>query len=309
MNALSSRIEQLRLRDLLMLEHIAASASMREVAQRLHVTQPAVTQALRGLEQAFGVRLVQRSERGQRGGGLTPAGEAALHRMRVARQELLAAQRAALTPDIAMLRLGVLPLTMYGLVPRAMTRLRAARADIRVTLLEDTVARLWQRLDEGQLDAVISRVPMRTELSQLPGGIDLQRVGSDRLVFVASTRHPLATLKRLPLARMVDQAWVLPHPEAYTRQVFDDLFLGAGLKPPEPVITSMSFHSNLNLVADCPDLLTVAPASAVNKHQTSLSLKTLPTPFLPQGSDVVLAFRRSARKLPHLDALIIAFGG
>lgn len=307
MDVLSPRIEQLRLRDLLMLEHIAASASLRVVAQQLHVTQPAVTQALRSLERAFGVALVQRGERGQRGGGLTPAGEAALHRMRVARQELLAAQRAALTPDVALLRLGVLPLTMYGLVPKALMRLRAARPDIHVTLHEDTLARLWQRLDDGQLDAVVGRVPMRDELSQLPTGVDLQRVGSDRLVFVAGVRHLLANLKRLPLTQLVDKAWVLPQPSAFTRQVFDHLFVGAGLTPPAPVITSMSFHSNLNLIADCADLLTIAPASAAHKHAASLGLKTLPTPKQLQASDVVLAYRRSARASPHMGALIAAF--
>lgn len=227
--------------------------------------------------------------------------------MRVARQELLAAQRAALTPDVAWLRFGVLPLAMYGVVPKALTRLRTARPDIRVTLLEDTVARLWQRLDEGLLDAVASRVPVRNELSQLPIGVDFQRVGSDRLVFVAGARHPLADLRRLPLARLVDQAWVLPQPSAFTRQVFDDMFVGAGLTPPEPVITSMSFHSNLNLIADCPDLLTIAPASAVHKHTASLGLKALPTPTQLQASDVVLAYRRSARTSPHLGALITAF--
>ena len=69
MNPQLARIEQLRLRDLLLLDQLEQTGSLRATAEHLHVTQPAVTQALQVLERAFGVALVQRGQRGQRRNG------------------------------------------------------------------------------------------------------------------------------------------------------------------------------------------------------------------------------------------------
>ena len=60
---LDARFAQLRLRDLMLLEHLAELGSLRAAAERLHVSQPAVTQALQGLEAAFGTALVERGRR------------------------------------------------------------------------------------------------------------------------------------------------------------------------------------------------------------------------------------------------------
>ena len=72
---MSHPLEQIRLRDLILLEHIQTLGTLRQAALALHVTQPAVTQMLKGLELAFGVALV---ERGRRGVSLNAAGQAAL---------------------------------------------------------------------------------------------------------------------------------------------------------------------------------------------------------------------------------------
>ena len=96
---LPPKLAQLRMRDLLLLEHLGEVESLSEAAVRMHVTQSAITQALHALEAAFGTRLVVRGQRGQRGIRLTPAGAAALLHLRVARQELAAAQDAPPTTE------------------------------------------------------------------------------------------------------------------------------------------------------------------------------------------------------------------
>ena len=74
-----------------------------------------------------------------------------------------------------------------------------------------------------------------------------------------------------------------------------------------PVFRDYDRNRLTKTAADCADLLTIAPASAAHKHAASLGLKTLPTPKQLQASDVVLAYRRSARASPHMGALIAAF--
>ena len=300
----SARIDQLRLRDLLMLDHLDQTGSLRVTAERLHVTQPAVTQALKVLEQAFGVALVQRGQRGQRGVSLTPSGAAALVRLRVARQELLAAQAAALAPHITNLRVGALPLAMFHVLPQALARLRLAMPEVHIELTESTVSGLWRALADGMVDAIVCRLPSPGEHEPLPAGVVYRAVsaGTERLVFVAGRAHPLAARRHPPLELLARQAWVLPSAGAFTRMAFDQIFVRAGLKPPLASISSSSFHSNLQLAA-ASDLLTVAPESAVRTYALALKLKIIPAEWGEQNSGVVLAFHQSSLGNPAVAAL------
>jgi DNA-binding transcriptional LysR family regulator len=304
MNSSTARIEQLRLRDLLLLDHLDQTGSLRVTAERLNVTQPAVTQALQVLENAFGVTLVQRGRRGQRGVSLTPAGQAALVRLRIARQELIAAHTAALTPLITTLRVGVLPLAMFHVLPQALARLRVAMPNIHIELNESTVSGLWGALADGQVDAIVCRLPSPGERLPLAAGIVYHTVssGTERLVLVAGRAHPLVTKRNPSLESIAQQAWVLPPASAFTRMVFDQVFIRAGLKPPVASITSLSFHSNLQLAA-ASDLMTVAPESAVRTYERALKLKIIPAEWGEQSSGVVLAYRESSLNNPAVAAL------
>ena len=157
---LPARFAQLRLRDLMLLEHLDELGSLTEAAVRMHVTQSAITQALQSLEEAFGQQLVRRGRRGQRGACLTPAGTAALMHLRVARHELEAALAAAADPGTLELRIGALPLTLVQPLPDALARLRQRLPQVHVYLSEDTVPNLWRQMEAG--DTTSSASPPST---------------------------------------------------------------------------------------------------------------------------------------------------
>lgn len=304
MNSSRARIEQLRLRDLLLLDHLDQTGSLRVTAERLHVTQPAVTQALQVVEHAFGVALVQRGPRGQRGVSLTSAGQAALVRLRVARQELLAAHAAALAPQITTLRVGALPLAMFHVLPQALARLHTAMPDVHVELTESSVSGLWRMLADGKVDAIVCRLPSPNAHESLPLDVVHRTVsvGTEQLVFVAGRGHRLVTKRHPSLELLAQQAWVLPPVGAFTRMAFEQIFIRAGLKPPAAAISSFSFHSNLQLVA-AGNWLTVAPESAVRTYASALKLKTIPAEWGEQNGSVVLALRESSLGNPAVAAL------
>ena len=299
----SLRVDQLRLRDLSLLDHLAQTGSLRITAQRLHVTQPAVTQALKVLEQAFGMALVQRGQRGQRGVSLTPAGQAALVRLRVAREEVLAAQRAASSPQVTTLRVGVLPVAMFHVLPRVLVRLREAMPQVHVELLESTVSGLWQALADGKIDAMVGLFPSPGEYSALPQGVAYRQLaqGGAPLVIAASRSRRESAGTKPTLQWLARQHWVLPPPGAFTRMSFDQMFVRAGLTPPPAAISSSSFYSNLQMAA-ASELLTVAPEPAVRTFGQALKLKIVEAPWGEQDSGVVLAVRDFSQLHPALQA-------
>jgi molybdate transport repressor ModE-like protein len=301
-SALEARYAQLRLRDLLLLEHIADLGSLRAAAERLHVSQSAVSQALAGLEDAFGTTLVERGRRGQRGVRLTAAGTAALARLKAARHELLAAREAARAPGRVPLRLGVLPLAVLELVPAALARLRDRLPGLEVSLVEGTVTVLWSLLARGEVDALVGRLPVVTESNPIPPGIVHWRVGTERLVLCGARAHAAARRRAPDLAALREYDWVTPPTGSLTRLSFDQLFVRAGLAPPLPVVTSLSFHANLHL-AGRAGLLTVAPESAVSGYMQALDLKILAAPWAERDAEVVLACREVALAQPAVAGL------
>jgi DNA-binding transcriptional LysR family regulator len=305
--ALPARFAQLRLRDFMLLEHLQELGTLTEAAARMHVTQSAITQALQSLEKAFGQSLVARGRRGQRRGvRLTPAGAAALMHLRVARHELEAALAAAADPGILELRLGALPLALVRPLPDALARLRGRMPQVHVHLTEDTVPNLWRKIEAGELDAMVCRLPSLSERQRLPEGVAHRTVGHDSLVLVCGRGHPVARRRKPSLARLREYDWVLPPEGSYTRLAIEQLFLRAGLRSPRPAITSMSFHANLRLAAE-GSLLAVAPRSAALAVRDVLDLVLLPMDWGREDTAVTLVWREASRGNPALVALLDCF--
>jgi DNA-binding transcriptional LysR family regulator len=302
-DALPARFAQLRLRDLMLLEHLQALGSLTEAATRMHVTQSAITQAVHSLEAAFGRSLVVR---GRRGVSLTPAGAAALVHLRVARHELQAALTAAADPGTLELRIGALPLTLVRPLPDALARLRKRLPHVHVRLAEDTVPNLWRQIEAGEHDAIVCRLPALSEQQRLPAGVAHRTVGHETLVMVCGSAHPIARRRKPSLALLREYDWVLPPEGSYTRLSIEQLFLRAGLTCPRAAITSMSFHANLRLAAE-GSLLAVAPRSAALALRDVLGLVLFPMDWGREDTAVTLIWREASLGNRALVALLECF--
>ena len=292
---MNNPLDQIRLRDLMLLEHVHTLGTLREAAIVLHVTQPAVTQMLKGLERAFGVALV---ERGRRGVRLTDAGQAALVRLRCARHEIEFAREAALSSLQPMLRVGATPIATLQLLPRAVSRMRTQLPGVRLTLTETGVESLWRQLSEGTLDALVGRLPGQNPQYPQLNGLRYEVVGTERMVLVGSKSHPMA--QAAPRSRSTAQwlkalstsHWVLPPSDALAVLNFNEWFGQAGLMPPVPTVVSGSFYASLNMVAKS-ELLAVVPESAALGLLGTLKLKILETPWRNPPVNIVFAARES----------------
>ncbi len=304
--ALPARFAQMRLRDLMLLEHLSEVSTLSAAATRMHVTQSAITQALQSLEVAFGAQLIERGRRGTRGIRLTPAGAAALMHLRVARHELVAAHAAAADPGTLELRIGALPLTLVQPLPAALARLRRRLPGVHVRLSEDTVPNLWQRIEAGEFDAMVCRLPALSEHPRLPAGVSHRTVGRETLVLVCGRKHPLARRRKLALAELCAFDWVLPPEGSYTRLTIEQLFLRAGLRMPRAAMTSMSFHTNLRLAAEM-GLLAVAPRSPASAMRHALQLSLIPLDWGQEESAITLVWREASLTNPALATLLECF--
>ncbi|MES2257130.1 MAG: LysR family transcriptional regulator [Pseudomonadota bacterium] len=305
MSDLPARIGKLRVRDLLLLEYVHELGTLQKVAERLNVTQPAVTLALQVLEDAFGVPLVQR---GRRGVTLTATGEAILSRITVGRKELSAAYAMAVEPQAPHLRLGCSPVASMKILPLALARFfeDPPHAKVRISLVESSVPALWAQLNAGDLDAIVCRMPNAGQFELMMPGMMFETVGTERMVLVAARDSTLGNGPLDMAALAAGQAWVLPPKDSLAYVMLTEWFVRAGFLPPVATITSASFQTSLLLVASAR-MVTLAPESTARALADALGLKIIETESAWGQILMVFAYRASSLHLRELLALKACF--
>lgn len=282
---------RLKLRQLLLLSALGESGNLRRAATQLGMTQPAATKLLHQLESTLDVELFERSRR-----GMTPTvfGEAMIRRARVLLNDLEDARdeiTALSAGSLGSLRVGTNNSTSSGLVPRALAALLARHPTVGLSLVEGNNDSLMAMLKRGELDLIVGRVMGGAALDD----VDLRLLYEDEFLAVCSPRHPLARRKKLSLADLVKQRWILPKSTAPLCQRLDFLFAEQCNERPRNAVESSSMLTNLSLLQES-DMVTVMPAEVVRQYAASGLLHALPV-ALPGLVGPMALITRSGR--PH----------
>ncbi|MBZ5789686.1 LysR family transcriptional regulator [Burkholderia contaminans] len=286
-----------------MLELVADGGSLAAAARALHLSQPAITKMLQEMEAVFGTMLVTR---GARGGRLTADGQAVLQRLRIA----LAQFDVALAGDgdgdgRPLLRLGILPVASVALLPRVMRCLTRDAPAPRLTIMEANVSDLLDALSSGRIDCIVSR-PDAEALARLDDlDVVIHPVYEEPLTIACPLAHPFVGKRRITIEQLQREAWIVSTTGTDTRRAFDTLFVDHGLKPPRPLVESMSFHTNLQM-ADALGALTVAPRSAV-EHYARIGVVQAVSgfPVMPVG-EIALIYLATMSGMPALQSFVTA---
>jgi DNA-binding transcriptional LysR family regulator len=218
--------------------------SFRKAATAMHITQPAVTKAIAGLEEMLGVKLFDRNANGVEPTvhGLTfaPHAIAIFGELRSAAQELAIVSSGAK----GTLQIGTVAMPALGFLPMAVRRLVDAHPDIFVTVVEARETDLTDRLRKREIELAILR------LALFNPGEDLQvtPLFEEKLCVLASRDHPLAARKRLTWADLLDQRWVMPPADSYFFDHVRRTLTKLDLELPRHVVESVSIHIQYGMV-------------------------------------------------------------
>lgn len=258
----------MRLQHLQLVLTLARTGSLRAAAEELNVTQPALTKALKQLEDEFGTALVLRTPKGVR---LAPAGELLAARAATVLREVERAreevawfahnERSAVT-------VGVSPAAALLLAPGALARFQARWPSVTVRLTDALYPKSLERLRSGELDMALGPLP-----SAGPGH-DLRAVEllHSASVIVTQRSQPLRRARRL--RELTGARWVLTGPP---RGPGDPTHLGferQGLAPPRVVLECDSFSTLLALLPTM-DALAVVPRHFFDIHGPRIGLVAL----------------------------------
>jgi DNA-binding transcriptional LysR family regulator len=185
---------------------VAEELHFHRAAERLHMAQPPLSQAIRRLEAQIGAPLFTRSNRRV---ALTPAGTAFL---RTARQTLQSLHEGVeQTRRVAAGVEGHLTISLINLAPyapllRALRRFRAAHPAVTFTLLEAGTQRQVQALEAGTADVGFMRAPGLSAPS-----LELETILREPVLVALPSGHPLQAQASVALSDLADAAFVASH--------------------------------------------------------------------------------------------------
>ena len=185
---------------------VAEELHFHRAAERLHMAQRPLSQAIRRLEDEIGAPVFERSHHSV---ALTPAGAALLVS---ARQVLrLLDEGIDQTRQIAQGLEGHLTLTFitiapYGALLAALRRFRLACPAVSFTMQEATTQEQVDALEQGQADLGVMRPPGRTA-----PGLRVETLLSEPLLVCLPASHRLAHRDTIALAALKDDAFVASH--------------------------------------------------------------------------------------------------
>lgn len=245
---------------------IAETGSFSAAGEYLHLTQPAVSKRIAGLEQQLNVRLFDRLGREV---SLTEAGRALLPRAYQILNVLDDTRRALtnLTGEVSG-RLTLATSHHIGLhrlpsLLRTFTRTYPNVA-LDIEFLDSEVA--YEEILHGRAElAVITLAPQPHSL------VKAVQVWDDPLDFVAAPEHPLANTPNVKLADVVDYPAVFPGGNTFTHHIVSALCEAQGLKP--NIAMSTNYMETIKMMVSIGLAWSVLPRTMLDEQ-----VKRIPLP-------------------------------
>ncbi|WP_414473703.1 LysR substrate-binding domain-containing protein [Microvirga sp. M2] len=205
---------------------VAQHRSFSRAAEALHISQPAVSKAVREFEGQLGIPLL---ERGPKGVHLTEAGRLLLKHAR----DLFAAEQSAHESLDALrglqqgtLRIGASTTIATYFLPPVLGAFHRMHPAVELRLTSANTSTIADLLLQRDLDVALVEGPVdATDLVAEPWR-------EDELVFIAALEHPLAGRKRpVRLTELAEETIVMRESGSGTRDVAWDALLSTGLTP------------------------------------------------------------------------------
>jgi DNA-binding transcriptional LysR family regulator len=233
---------------------VARQRSVSKAAERLFVTQPAVSMQLRQLEEAFGLALIEPAGRNIQ---LTHAGEAFWEHAQAAMSQFKDLE--ALMADHVGLKNGRIDLAVVStakyFIPMLLVRFGKLYQGIDIQLRIDNRENILGLLARNEVDLVVmGRSPSHLDCIATP-------FATNPLSIVAAPDHVLIRGKLLPFSALAEQKFVVREEGSGTRAAMERLFA--------------EHHTPLNVVMEMPSNETIKQAVMAGMGLSFLSLRTV----------------------------------
>jgi DNA-binding transcriptional LysR family regulator len=269
----SDRIgRRIRLRDLHIVMAVAEAGGMAKAAQKLSISHPVVSKTVSDLEQTLKVKLFDRTAQGVEltdyGHALLKCGVNVFEEMRQGLKQI----EFLTDPTSGELAVGCPEIMNASMIPAISERLlqQHPRVQLRVVHSDMGLAQ-YGPLRERKVELLIGRLPEPF----MEDDLIFQRLIQEPFVAVAGANCQWARRRRVDLADLIGEFWVLPPHDSAPGSIISAIFAASGLKSPRPAVATLSVQLTTTLIAT-GKFVGILPNSVAQFSSRRTELKILP---------------------------------
>jgi DNA-binding transcriptional LysR family regulator len=300
-----SRVSRrLRFRDLEVLFAVVQCRSMAKAASELGVTQPAVSEVIAELEQAFEVRLFDRSPQGVvptiYGRALHKRGLAAFDELKQGIRDI----EFLADPTKGDVRIGC-PDSIAGAVLAPMIR-RFCSDYPGIAITIDPVPTPTLELPDlhaRKLDFVVARLSRSYVDDPLGGDLNIEILFDDEAVIAAGANSRWARRRKLELSDLLDASWVGTPRQTLTTMLMEQAFQSSNLPLPKMSVTTFSVQVRAHLLSS-GDFVSSMPKSVLRLNPECSGLKQLPIKLAEQNFPAAIVTLKDRTLSPPVELFL-----
>lgn len=260
----------MKLHDLHVLMAVAQTGSMGKAAALLNTGQPAVSRSIAELEYALGVRLLDRNRQGVRptqyGRALIDGGTVVFDELRQTAKNIA----FLADPTSGEVRVGCNPGLAASFVSTAADRLSRRYPRVTIRLVTAYVDTLHRELTTRNVDLLIAR----RSGPILDDRLNHELLFDDPHSIAVGAQNRWARRRRVELADLMNEPWVLPSPTTTVGAVAMEAFRANGIDWPRAAVIADPAEVRMSLLAT-GRYITIFPNSTLKFAGRRAGLKAL----------------------------------
>ncbi len=274
---------------------VAQEKNFRRAATKSFVSQPALSLAIKKIENELGILIFERNRMGI---SLTSVGEKIVNQAQKVLEEVEKIKAISIVEkndEQVDVKLGLIYSIAPYLLPSIIPLLKNTSPDIVLEAEEDITKNLINKLKEGSIDAAIIALPF-----DVPG-IEIQMLYDEPFKVLISSKHQWSKKQKIHAKDLKhEKILLLDNTHCFSMQVREAC---PGISDKAEVQAGTSLETIRNMVASNLGI-SILPQSATVKNYLNDSINILsfenPVPF----RRVAMAFRQGSSKTSSLDMII-----
>lgn len=259
---------ELEIRHFKLVESIAEMGTMTRAAERLHISQSALSHQLTALEAGLGVGLFRRLPRGMR---MTAAGEKLLATARSVLRDVRDVQsqlNSRRVDEEGVLRISTECYTCYHWLPARLKAFQTAWPRVEVRIDVESTRRPLEALLAGRLDiAIVSARPRQPAFAA-------HALFDDELVVIVSPQHRLSGRPYVRATDFASERLITYSVDEADLSLFTELLNPSGVHPAQ--VTRVELTEAMIEMVKANLGIAVLARWAVSRHLNPATLKALP---------------------------------
>jgi DNA-binding transcriptional LysR family regulator len=260
--------------------------SFTKAARRLNISQSAVSEQVKLLEEEIGFELFSRTSGGVES---TERGRTFLYESERVMGDLLSLSDTArrLRGSLSdTLTIGMGSGMAQIFIPRIFADLKSALPGVRLDILTAPTKNIFNELHEERIDAGIA---IESDPDRLPAGLIFDRLVDVEMALITHPKHPLARSKQpVDIGRLLAEPFIMSELTVGYGQVVFSLFTDLGIRP--NILAVVDNIETIKIIVQSGGGIAIVPRASAENEVTLGLLKALS--IAPARNVVLSLFRR-----------------